>query len=206
MIRSDKIDPRAVDHALDGPLPGQSLTNSPDQPYPWEQPPEFTGAKQLTEQIFFELLKPDNLETVTGLMSEGTPVMDIAQMLLMTGFQKGKMNPDMMLMQLEPTAYMLLAIAEKAGINPVLTRDENLEPDEVDEDEQEEVLREAQNVNNNSIGTRGRFQDAKLAKISPTSVGPDIQKQIETLDTSKLKASLLQKQEDNKSLLAKKEV
>jgi hypothetical protein len=206
MIRSDKIDPRAVDHALDGPLPGQSLTNSPDQPYPWEQPPEFTGAKQLTEQIFFDLLKPDNLETVTGLMSEGTPVMDIAQMLLMTGFQKGKMNPDMMLMQLEPTAYMLLAIAEKAGINPVLTRDENLEPDEVDEDEQEEVLREAQNVNNNSIGTRGRFQDAKLAKISPTSVGPDIQKQIETLDTSKLKASLLQKQEDNKSLLAKKEV
>ena len=206
MIRSDKIDPRAVDHALDGPLPGQSLTNSPDQPYPWEQPPEFTGAKQLTEQIFFDLLKPDNLETVTGLMSEGIPVMDIAQMLLMTGFQKGKMTPDMMLMQLEPTAYMLLAIAEKAGINPVLTRDENLEPDEVDEDEQEEVLREAQNVNNNSIGTRGRFQDAKLAKISPTSVGPDIQKQIETLDTSKLKASLLQKQEDNKSLLAKKEV
>ena len=206
MIRSDKIDPRAVDHALDGPLPGQSLTNSPDQPYPWEQPPEFTGAKQLTEQIFFDLLKPDNLETVTGLMSEGIPVMDIAQMLLMTGFQKGKMNPDMMLMQLEPTAYMLLAIAEKAGINPVLTRDENLEPDEVDEDEQEEVLREAQNVNNNSIGTRGRFQDSKLAKISPTSVGPDIQKQIETLDTSKLKASLLQKQEDNKSLLAKKEV
>ena len=66
MIRSDKIDPRAVDHALDGPLPGQSLTNSPDQPYPWEQPPEFTGAKQLTEQIFFHLLKPDNLETVTA--------------------------------------------------------------------------------------------------------------------------------------------
>ena len=205
MIRSDKIDPRAVDHALDGPLPGQSLTNSPDQPYPWEQPPEFTGAKQLTEQIFFDLLKPDNLETVTGLMSEGTPVMDIAQMLLMTGFQKGKMNPDMMLMQLEPTAYMLLAIAEKAGINPVLTRDEELEADDVEEEEQDEVVREAQKVQN-KIGDRGRFQDAKLAKISPTSVGPDIQKQIETLDTSKLKASLLQKQEDNKSLLAKKEV
>lgn len=205
MIRSDKIDPRAVDHALDGPLPGQSLTNSPDQPYPWEQPPEFTGAKQLTEQIFFDLLKPDNLETVTGLMSEGIPVMDIAQMLLMTGFQKGKMNPDMMLMQLEPTAYMLLAIAEKAGINPVLTRDEELEADDVEEEEQDEVLREAQKVQN-KIGDRGRFQDAKLAKISPTSVGPDIQKQIETLDTSKLKASLLQKREDNKSLLAKKEV
>jgi|TARA_R100000482_G_C5132339_1_gene152915 hypothetical protein len=205
MIRSDKIDPRAVDHALDGPLPGQSLTNSPDQPYPWEQPPEFTGAKQLTEKIFFDLLKPENLETVTGLMSEGIPVMDIAQMLLMTGFQKGKMNPDMMLMQLEPTAYMLLAIAEKAGINPVLTRDEELEADDVEEEEQDEVLREAQNVQN-TIGDRGRFQDAKLAKISPTSVGPDIQKQIDTLDTSKLKASLLQKREDNKSLLAKKEV
>ena len=24
------------------PIPGQSLTNNPDNPYPWEQPPQFT--------------------------------------------------------------------------------------------------------------------------------------------------------------------
>ena len=25
------------------PIPGQSLTDSPDQSYPWESPPEFTN-------------------------------------------------------------------------------------------------------------------------------------------------------------------
>jgi len=204
MQNTQRIHPDAIDHALDGPIPGQSLTNSPDQPYPWEQPPEFTGARQLTEKIFFDLLKEENLETVLTLMANKVPVMDITQMLLMTGFQKGKMNPDMMLTQLEPTAYMLLALAEKAGIDPVLSRDDDVTPVDEDDDVSED-LQVAEEIRN-SIGQRGRFQDAKLAKVSPTSVGPDIKKQIETLDTSKLKASLLQKQEENKSLLAKKEV
>lgn len=190
----------AVEHIFDGPIPGQSLTNPKDKPYPWEQPPQFTSGRQLTEKIFFDLLKEDNLETVTTLMAQGTPVMDIAQMLLMTGFQKGKMNPDMMLMQLEPTAYMLLAIAEKAGIDPILSRDDDVAV--VEDDDVEEDLKTAKEVKN-FIGSGGRFKDAKVAKISPTSVGPDIEKQLQTLDTSKLKASILAKQPQKESLLEK---
>lgn len=202
MIDPNKIHPNSYDHLFDGPIPGQSLTNTPDQPYPWEQPPEFTSQKQLTEKIFFDLLKDDNLETVTTLMAQGTPVMDIAQMLLMTGFQKGKMNPDMMLAQLEPTAYMLLAIAEKAGIEPTVSRDDNTS---VVEDEDEDVTMDVENTKEikKSIGSRGRFQDAKIPAINPASVGPDIQKQLETLDTSKLKESILQKQRPSESLLGK---
>jgi hypothetical protein len=55
----------------------------------------------------------------------------------------------------------------------------------------------------NSIGERGRFQDIKMPQINSASVGPNIKKQIDTLDTSKLKESILQKQKTNKSLLAK---
>ena len=116
MIKNNSIHPDAKAHLFDGPIPGQSLTNSPDEKYPWEKAPELTSQKETTQKIFLDLLKEDNLETVTTLMSDGVPIMDISQMLLMTAFQKGKMNPDMMIAQLEPTTYMLLAIAEKAGI------------------------------------------------------------------------------------------
>lgn len=193
----------AKEHLFDGPIPGQSLTNSKETPYPWEQPPEYTSATQLTQKIFFDLLREDNLETVTTLMSQGTPVMDIAQMLLMTGFQKGKMNPDMMLTQLEPTAYMLLAIAERAGIKPVLSRDDATAPVD-DEEELVKDLEQSKKIKN-SIGPSGRFQDAKLANINPASVGKDIEEQLKTLDTSKLKASILAKQEPRESLLGPKE-
>lgn len=199
---TNRLHPDSIQHLFDGPIPGQSLTNSPDQPYPWERAPEFTSQKQLTEKIFFDLLKDENLETVTTLMANKIPVMDIAQMLLMTGFQKGKMNPDMMLTQLEPTAYMLLAIAEKAGIDPVLARDDDVA---IVDDEDEDVRMDLENAKDikNSIGERGRFQDVKMPKINSASVGPNIKKQIDTLDTSKLKESILQKQKTNKSLLAK---
>jgi len=199
---TNRLHPDSIQHLFDGPIPGQSLTNSPDQAYPWEKAPEFTSQKQLTEKIFFDLLKDENLETVTTLMANKIPVMDIAQMLLMTGFQKGKMNPDMMLTQLEPTAYMLLAIAEKAGIDPVLARDDDVA---IVDDEDEDVRMDLENAKDikNSIGERGRFQDIKMPQINSASVGPNIKKQIDTLDTSKLKESILQKQKTNKSLLAK---
>ena len=99
MSNENSLHPNSAEHLFDGPIPGQSLTNNPEQKYPWENPPEFTSQKQLTEKIFLDLLREDNFTTVTKLMSEGIPVMDIAQMLMMTGFQKGKMNPDMMLTQ-----------------------------------------------------------------------------------------------------------
>ena len=200
MADPNRIHPNAYDHVFDGPIPGQSLTNSPDQPYPWEQAPEFTSQRQLTEKIFFDLLKDENLEIVTGLMADKIPVMDIAQMLLMTGFQKGKMNPDMMLTQLEPTAYMLMAIAEKAGIEPVLSRDDDVAVVEDEDEDVTEDLRNAQEINK-SIGNGGRFQDAKIPNLNPASVGPNIKKQLDTLDTSKLRESILQRQQSNGSLL-----
>jgi hypothetical protein len=112
MVNPNAIAKQAEEHLFEGPTAGQSLTNSPDTPYPWEGAPEITSVKVATEKIFFDLLKEDNLTTVATLMSQKTPVADIANLLLTAGFQKGKWNPDMMLSLLEPTMYMLLAIAE----------------------------------------------------------------------------------------------
>jgi hypothetical protein len=178
--------------------PGQSLTNPIEQRYPWEQPPQMTSVKEAREKIFLNLLEPNKLRSVIELMSTKIPVNTIAQVVLREGFNKGKFNPDMMLNLLEPTMYMLMAIAEKAGIEPVIDADDDDDTDEIEAVDLEEQSK-------NMIGEGGRFQDAKVRNIQPMSVGRDIKEQLENLDGAKLRASLLEKREpkERTSLLEK---
>lgn len=179
-------------------IPGQSLTNPIEQRYPWEQPPQMTSVKEAREKIFLNLLEPNKLRSVIELMSTKIPVNTIAQVVLREGFNKGKFNPDMMLNLLEPTMYMLMAIAEKAGIEPVIDADDDDDTDEIEAVDLEEQSK-------NMIGEGGRFQDAKVRNIQPMSVGRDIKEQLENLDGAKLRASLLEKREpkERTSLLEK---
>jgi len=197
----------AEEHLFEGPTAGQSLTNDPSNPYPWEKAPEITSVKTATEKIFFDLLKDENLTTVATLMSQKTPVVDIANLLLTAGFQKGKWNPDLMLSLLEPTMYMLMAIAEKAGIDPVLTRDDANVIIEDDEDQSLQDLQNSRQQVRNVIPEGKGFKDVQIQKINPASVGRDIKKQLDTLDSAKIKESILQKQkpalQDQPSLLGK---
>ena len=207
MKNPNAIAKEAEPFLFEGPTAGQSLTNDPSNPYPWEKAPEMTSVKMATEKIFFDLLKEDNLTTVASLMSQKTPVVDVANLLLTAGFQKGKWNPDMMLSLLEPTMYMLMAIAEKAGIDPVLTRDD---ADVIIEDDEDESLQDLENSRQqvrNVIPEGKGLKDVQIQKINPASVGGDIKKQLDTLDSAKIKQSILQKQkpalQNQESLLGK---
>ena len=173
---------------FEGPVPGQALTNAPDQAYPWEQPPEMTSVKEAREKIFLDLLEPERLKGVQDLMLNDISVNAIAEVVLTEGFRKGKFNPDMMLNLLEPTMYMLMAIAEKSGIQPIVDSD-----DQGFEEEDEETVQNAVNKRNQSVKEGQRFRDVKVKNIQPTAVGKDIEARLEKLDTSKVKASLLQK-------------
>ena len=201
MKNPNAIAKEAEPFLFEAPIAGQSLTNDPSNPYPWEKAPEMTSVKIATEKIFFDLLKKDNLTTVATLMSQKTPVVDIANLLLQSGFQKGKWNPDMMLNLLEPTMYMLMAIAEKAGIEPVLTRDDADVIIEDDEDESLQDLKNSRQQARNIIPEGKGIKDVQIQKINPASVGGDIKKQLDTLDSAKIKQSILQKQKP--SLLGK---
>jgi hypothetical protein len=179
-------------------IPGQSLTNPVEQRYPWEQPPEITSVREGREKIFLNLLEPNRLRSVLDLLQSKIPVNTIAQVVLREGFNKGKFNPDMMLNLLEPTMYMLMAIAEKAGIEPVIDSDDT---DELDENDSIDLEKESKSM----IGEGGRFRDAQVKNIQPMSVGKNIKEQLENLDGAKLRASLLEKREPKKrtSLLEK---
>lgn len=113
------------------PIPGQSLTSDPSSPAPYEKPPEFTSVHEASEEIFSGLIEEENYKQLITLMADDMPVMDIVQTLLFTGFSEGKWNPDLMLMLVEPVAYMLLALAERAGIDPKIYTGE--EDDEAEE-------------------------------------------------------------------------
>ena len=159
-MSNTRITEEALPHVFERPIPGQSLTNSPEQKYPWDNPPEITSQREATERVFLDLIKPENMETVSTLMADGMPVADVAQMLLMAGFTKGKFNPDMMLNLLEPTMFMLLSIAEKIGLDPKITREDD--EFEIDDEETSSSNLQVADELKNSIGKGGGFNDVKM--------------------------------------------
>ena len=56
--------------------------------------------------------------------------------MLQAGFEKGKWNPDLLMMLIEPTVYTLMALAEKANIQYRINGDEE---EDIDEDDEKEI-------------------------------------------------------------------
>ena len=56
------------------PIPGQSLTNDPDSPLPFEGPAEFTDQEDVLNYYFELLTAEDKFEDVMDLLEDGTPV------------------------------------------------------------------------------------------------------------------------------------
>ena len=176
------------------PVPGQSLTNSPDQPYGWEQPPEFTSPHEAMLGVFDSLTVPEATANILLALKGGTGVIDIASITLYAGFLEGKWNPDLMMLLMEPTMYMVMALAEKAEVEYVLESGD----DAVKElDGNTQVARLQSSINN--------LEDLRreaVNRVSPMSVPKDIR---EIIEETELAPSLLErvKQESNKSLLSK---
>jgi len=106
------------------PIPGQSLTNDPENPAPYDRPPEFTNVHDATMYLWdFVTEEATYTSFMTGI-SKGVPVMSIVQVVLFNEFQQGKWNPDLMMMLAEPLAYMLIALAERLDLDIIIDNDE----------------------------------------------------------------------------------
>jgi len=118
---------------MDRALPGESLTNDPSNPYPWEKPPEYTDVVKASEYVFNMLTEKETYINMMNIIEDGMPIMDIAQVLLFEGFNQGKWNPDLMLLLIEPVTYILMALSERADVEYKLyTGEENDEAEETD--------------------------------------------------------------------------
>ena len=79
------------------PIPGSSLTNSPEDQRAWEQPPVITDTQEASRFFLDKLTQPRVYNAVLDSVEAGTPLMDIAQVLMYQAFRDGLINPDMMM-------------------------------------------------------------------------------------------------------------
>ena len=181
------------------PIPGQSLTSNPDEPKPFEGPPEFVEFREALDYTVANLLEPNVIEPIITAISTGTPVMDISTQIVYVGFQEGKWNPDLMMMLIEPLTYVLMAICEQSGIEFTIYRGE--EDDELnEEDTQTEYLQNLAKLSKKKIGPISKVPQGAL----PTEI-------VERIEDVEIKTpSLLDRpapeetpQQDPKSLLAR---
>ena len=114
-IQQNQFDEQGV-NPFNAPIPGESLTASPDTPTAWERPPEYTDQEEAMRAVYFELTEQDTLRELVNKIDDGVALDEIAQVILYKGYRSGKFNPDMVLLLAEPTIYLLIAIADYADI------------------------------------------------------------------------------------------
>jgi hypothetical protein len=178
-------------------IPGQSLTNDPSQPYNWEKAPEFTNSKEAMLYVFENLTVPETTANILLSLSKGIGVIDIASITLYTGFTEGKWNPDMMMLLMEPTMYMVMALAEKAELDFVMDSSEEVGEEEILGDKAIQQIEEG-------IGSLDAMRKQAAQRVSPQSVPQEVR---EVIEEAKIEPSILEKVEQVKSnsLLAREE-
>ena len=173
-------------------IPGQSLTNNPDNPYPWETPPEFTNPREALDDIVGSLMQPEAMKNIVSALAQGAAVADLGTAILYAKFNEGKINPDVMMMLAEPVMYTIMAIGEEANIKY------NIEGDDLDEFDDED---EQEDFNNKINEFRNVLTDIK--KGATKNIEPS------KIDTNVVPESILaqvkEKGPEIKSLLSKGE-
>tara|TARA_R110000824_G_scaffold78526_2_gene198185 strand:+ start:1851 stop:2426 length:576 start_codon:yes stop_codon:yes gene_type:complete len=116
------------------PIPGQSLTQDPDNPATYERPPSITTKEKGVNYLMDLILADEAYSAIMDALDEGVPVMDLVQGILVNAFEEGVFNPDLMLLLAEPLAYLLLGLSERQGIRARIVNDpdEPYDPDDLD--------------------------------------------------------------------------
>jgi hypothetical protein len=175
-----------------GPIPGQALTESADSRNDWETPPEIVDLDEGISNIFMYLTESENLPSVLTLMDNSVPVSVIAGTILTQGFKEGKWLPQLMALLLEPVMYILIALAEKAGIDPVVYEDEDDMADSIPE-EKDEIEEEIESLS---------FQDLRPKNLKGESLPPKVQAELENIEPEQLQSLLARSPQQEPSLLA----
>lgn len=166
------------------PLPGQSLTNDPENPAPFEQAPEYTTVNEGVEFLWDKFIEPETYTSVLEAIADGTPIMNLVQVVLYDGFTKGKWNPDLMMMLAEPATYMLMALAERQDI-PMTIYDGELE------DETDDEMLFGQTLTDDRIN---QLKSSKESGTIPAGIlTPEMEEELEALP--EVKESLMSRPE-----------
>ena len=164
------------------PIPGQSLTSNPDEPRPFEGTPEFTNFKEALDYTVVELLEPEAYLSLMGAVGDNVPILDLVMQITYVGFREGKWNPDLMLMLVEPLIFVLMSLAEKAGIEYRI--------DSEDDDEDDDTLFEEKAKNIADVAKE------KLQNSNKSPSGLINQEILQKIEEAEVPESLLAKTEE----------
>jgi len=148
---------------MKAPIPGQSLTNDPESPAPYEQAPRFTSVHDASLYLWSEITDPEMYMPVMESLSNKMPVLSIVQTILFGEFQRGTFNPDLLLMLVEPLTYMYIALAERLDIDVVIYGDEDADA-EADERLLGAKLQESQLEDMKKAARSGRVPEGVMTK------------------------------------------
>ena len=157
-------------------IPGQSLTNNPEQPRPFESPPEFANPRDALNYILSILLEPKATKELLTALVNGASVGDVATAILYSQFVDGKISPPTMLLIMEPIMYLIMGIAEEADINYSIDGDETDDPvdDELEGMKKEfnnfisKLTSKSNDINVNNLNT-GVVEESMIEKIKSSS-------------------------------------
>ena len=155
------------------PIPGQSLTASPDEIRPFEGPPEFTNFREALNYVAEELLEEEAYLNLVASIADGVPIIDMAMQIGYVGFREGKWNPDLMVMLIEPLMYLLMALCEKAGVEYRID-----DEDDDDDDDEATILQEK----SENIARVAKAKMAKTGVIPKGALTKEIETKLETLE------------------------
>jgi hypothetical protein len=146
-------------------IPGQSLTNNPNNPYPWEQPAKYANPREALMSITADLLEKDAAYNITKSLAEGMAATDITTTILFAKFFNGEINPDTMLLLIEPILYTVMSLGSEAGI------EYNIEPNDIDEEDEEDVQENIKEF-------RNAINKVKDKQIDNTNNKPNIREDV----------------------------
>ena len=144
------------------PIPGQSLTNSPESAYPWESPPTLTNPREALDVIVAEIMQPEAVKNIVNALANGAAVGDIGSAILYAKFTEGDITPDIMMLLAEPVMYTIMAIGEEANIKY------NIEGNDLDEFDEEDEAEEMTNKINEFRTAVSDIKNQTTQKLKPT--------------------------------------
>ena len=175
------------------PIPGQSLVNSPDSKYPWENPPTFANPREALDDITTTILSPDIAKNIVQALAKGAAAIDLSMGVLYSKFIQGDISLDNLLLLAEPATYMIMALGEEANIKYNI---EGNDLDELDGDDLKEQFENKLNEFNTAVGNIKNITKQKIntETINEKIVPPSILEKVKETG-SEIRQSLLDRGE-----------
>lgn len=118
---------------MEGPIAGQAFTKGL-KAMPMDRPAQETDTREFLDKFMNLLSNPNQSRQVLGLLEAGVPVDTLSATLLESFVAEGVTNPQVAMVATASVVTVLARMADSAGLEVVLTTDEQVDiPSEAEE-------------------------------------------------------------------------